>query len=101
MFTKIFTTSAFGTWRDKATILDKQESQQKFQGLIVGDTPTDVRAGQSAGLITCAIIGGMAPEYDLRHIQPTYVVKTLSSIMNIVPLIEGRLRNKMEVRNKS
>ena len=84
-FSEVCVSPPFGTWRDKAAILTAQQALSHGDAMIVGDTESDILAGQSVGITTCAVNGGMALENDLRRLEPGYVIHELSSLLDIVP----------------
>ena len=48
--------------------------------IVVGDTPSDVRAGKAAGAATVAVATGVFSVADLKKEKPTMVVKNLQQI---------------------
>ena len=44
------------------------------RALLIGDSPQDIRAGQAAGVYTCAVTYGFRPIEELRPLQPDLVI---------------------------
>ncbi len=51
--------------------------------VIVGDGTTDVRAGKTAGIITCSVTYGFRPEEELRRAGPDYIIHSLSELKTL------------------
>ena len=51
---------------------------------VVGDGPQDVGAGKSAGAWTVAVLGGFAPESDLRKAGPDRVIASLYALPDLM-----------------
>lgn len=51
--------------------------------VIVGDGTTDVRAGKTAGIITCAVTYGFRSEEELRRAVPDYVIREISELKKL------------------
>jgi len=55
----------------------------KERTVIVGDGTTDIRAGKSAGIITCSVTYGFRSEEELRKAGPDYIIPVLSDLRKI------------------
>ena len=55
----------------------------KERTVIVGDGTTDIRAGKSAGIITCSVSYGFRSEEELRKAGPDYIISVLSDLRKI------------------
>jgi phosphoglycolate phosphatase len=55
----------------------------KGRAAIVGDSTTDVRAGQAAGIMTCSVTYGFRSEEELRKAGPDYVIHDLSELKRL------------------
>ena len=49
--------------------------------LLVGDSPTDMRAGRRAGVKTCAVRWGYGDRAELESCQPDYWIDDLSALL--------------------
>jgi HAD superfamily hydrolase (TIGR01549 family) len=52
--------------------------------LMVGDTDNDIRAGQGAGVATCAVTYGSLTEEQLRAFAPDYVIRHCPELVTLV-----------------
>jgi phosphoglycolate phosphatase len=52
--------------------------RQRFRGVLIGDTPNDVAAGQANGLDTIAVATGLCSLDELRAARPTLCVPDLA-----------------------
>lgn len=52
--------------------------------LMVGDTDSDVVAGQRAGIATCAVTYGSLTEEQLRAFSPNYIIRRLPELLEVV-----------------
>lgn len=48
--------------------------------LLIGDSPTDMRAGRRAGVKTCAVLWGYGRREDLLRCEPDYLLETPSQL---------------------
>lgn len=55
----------------------------KERTVMVGDGATDVRAGKSAGVITCSVTYGFRSEAELRQAGPDYVIREFSELQKL------------------
>lgn len=55
----------------------------KERTVIVGDGTTDVRAGKTAGIITCSVTYGFRSEEELRKAGPDYVIHSLADLKTL------------------
>ncbi len=53
-------------------------------GLVVGDTPADIRAGKAAGTITCAVTYGFGMREELLPCAPDYVIDSFGELVDLV-----------------
>lgn len=67
-------------------ILERLQASPKH-ALMIGDTPADIRAGQSAGVFTCAVTYGYGRPADLKAENPDFVLDHLSDLPE---LLSGR-----------
>ena len=49
--------------------------------LLVGDSPTDMRAGRRAGVKTCAVRWGYGDPVELESCEPDYWIDDLSALL--------------------
>ncbi len=54
----------------------------KDKCVYLGDTASDTLAARFAGINACAVGGGLEPYQKLVAVEPDYIYKTLSSILN-------------------
>jgi len=59
--------------KDKFEVLDPSD-------IIVGDTETDILAGQELGIRTVAVLTGMRTEEVLQEARPTFILKDLRQV---------------------
>lgn len=52
--------------------------------LMIGDTPADIRAGKSAGVLTCAVTYGYGRPADLTAENPDFVIDRLSDLPKLL-----------------
>lgn len=64
------------------TLETLQSSPQ--EALIVGDGTTDIEAGKSAGVLTCAATYGYRDRAELEKLEPDYIIDRLSDLKDIV-----------------
>jgi phosphoglycolate phosphatase len=55
----------------------------KERTVIVGDGTTDIRAGKTAGIITCSVTYGFRSEEELRKAGPDYIIRTFSDLQKL------------------
>lgn len=60
---------------------------KKERTLMIGDTETDVLAGQSAGVATCLVNYGYGRPDALKRLSPTF---TIGSFRDLVPLLANK-----------
>ena len=68
-------------------IVRKIISDQKWSPeatLMVGDTDSDVLAGQGAAIATCAVTYGSLTEEQLRTYSPTYIIRSFPELKAII-----------------
>lgn len=72
---------------DPESVLLILERLQAFprHTLMVGDTPADIRAGKSAGVLTCAVTYGYGRPADLTAENPDFVLDHLSDLTKLLP----------------
>lgn len=80
LFAGIRTASAFGSFADKAALLS-DAGAVPHRDLIIGDTDLDIKAGQSVGLATCAVLDGMRTATVLARLSPNFMVNHLREII--------------------
>lgn len=51
--------------------------------LMVGDTDSDILAGQRAGVATCAVTYGSLTEEQVRVFSPDYVIRTILELLKV------------------
>jgi len=51
---------------------------------MVGDTVADIRAGQAAGIKTCAVSYGFGDLHELNSARPDYWIDSFDALANIV-----------------
>jgi HAD superfamily hydrolase (TIGR01509 family) len=68
------------------TILEALDALQcdPQQALMVGDTSADIRAGQAAGVKTCAVSYGFGNLQELNNARPDYWITSFDELANIV-----------------
>lgn len=54
--------------------------------ILIGDTPTDVRTAQNAGIASCAVLYGIGTREDLSACSPDFTVENILELKNIVTL---------------
>ena len=59
---------------DPVWYLLEQLQVRSERALLIGDSPQDLRAGQAAGVYTCAVTYGFRPIEELRPLQPDLVI---------------------------
>lgn len=57
---------------------------EKTRALIVGDSPTDIEAGKSAGVFTCAVTYGYRERDIILKAKPDFVIDTLIELKEII-----------------
>ncbi len=63
-------------------VLNKLQSNIQ-EMIIVGDTDKDIKAGQAAGIKTCAALYGMRPEKELLALEPDYLIREFGELLNL------------------
>jgi len=66
-----------GLIKDKFKVLDPRD-------IIVGDTETDILAGQELGIRTVAVLSGMRTECILQEAKPTFVFRDLTQVAKAI-----------------
>jgi phosphoglycolate phosphatase len=54
--------------------------------LVVGDSITDIRAGQSAGARTAAVLSGLFSRRELEKEKPDLIMKNINSLPDFLPI---------------
>ena len=54
------------------------------RGLMVGDMPGDLQAGQAAGMKTCAVSTGILPRSELERYAPDWFLERFEDLVRIV-----------------
>ncbi|MFB3887140.1 MAG: HAD family hydrolase [Thermodesulfobacteriota bacterium] len=54
--------------------------------VVVGDSPLDIRAGKTAGLLTIAVLTGIGSQAQLEAETPTAIVKHVSQLLSLFNL---------------
>lgn len=54
------------------------------QSLLVGDSTTDIQAGKSAGIWTCAATYGYRPKEELETLKPDFFIHGIEELKNII-----------------
>jgi len=65
-------------------ILLKRFSCEPENAIMVGDTITDIMAGQAAGVKTCAVSYGIGLVNDLNEVKPDFMVNSFREIEGVV-----------------
>lgn len=53
------------------------------EAIMIGDMPTDIKAGKAAGVVTVGRYGGFCEEDELEAANPDYLIRDLDEIMAI------------------
>lgn len=61
--------------------------------LLIGDMPTDIEAGQEAGLRTIAVASGISKKEILADWSPDLLVDSLTELLNLIGIETGRISN--------
>jgi HAD superfamily hydrolase (TIGR01549 family) len=61
--------------------------------LIIGDMPSDIQAGQEAGLCTLAVASGISKKDILTQYQPDLLVDSILELLTLLGINEGRFSN--------
>ena len=62
----------------------KKYDIEKNKTIIVGDMAIDIIAGQSAGIYTCACMGGIGKKDDIKKAGPDFMIEDLIELKRIV-----------------
>ena len=54
------------------------------EAILVGDTPTDVRTAQNAGISSCAVLYGIGTRADIFAANPDFIVENILELTSIV-----------------
>jgi phosphoglycolate phosphatase len=54
--------------------------------LMVGDTDTDIKTGQNAGIHTCAVTHGSMTRKELEKSGPDYLIDTIQELLVLVDI---------------
>jgi len=57
---------------------------ERSETLMVGDTDSDMLAGESAGVATCAVTYGSLSERELKALEPDFIIRSFPEILAIV-----------------
>ena len=60
--------------------LIKKWALEKGKTLIVGDTSSDVQAGNKNGIISAAVLNGYGEEHTIRNSRPKYIFKDINEL---------------------
>ncbi len=74
-------------YKPDPSIVNKIIAEQQWQPdetLMVGDTDSDVLAGQRAGIETCAVTYGSLTEEQLRAYSPDYIIRNMPELLKVV-----------------
>lgn len=67
-------------YRLMKSFLDKQKSHD---GILIGDTETDILAGNNLGFKTVAVLNGIRSYRFLKEAAPTYIIDSIKEILSI------------------
>ena len=68
-------------WRIKRALIHEIAS---LGDIIIGDTPTDIKCGQSLRFITVAVLSGITNYSLLKSYQPDYIIRKIDSLPRLL-----------------
>ncbi len=84
LFVKVFSCPPSSTpWKDKAQLIKAVVDPSSW---IIGDTEADIKGGQLLNITTCAVLSGIRTSQFLRSLQPDYMIKTISELVELICL---------------
>ena len=73
-----------GDYRIKMELIAAFCKGEKPSGVIVGDTESDIRAGQELGLSTVAVTCGIRTKEYLQALRPDYIIDSMNQLSDII-----------------
>ncbi len=73
-----------GDFQIKVDLIREFAGGKQVSGMIVGDTESDIKAGQILGLRTVAVTGGIRTKEFLQGLNPDYIIDSMPQLLPIV-----------------
>jgi phosphoglycolate phosphatase len=73
-----------GDHRIKIELISAFCGSEPPAGMIVGDTESDIRAGQELGLTTVAVTCGIRTKEYLQALRPDYIIDSMNQLSNLI-----------------
>lgn len=73
-----------GDYKIKVELISQYVAAPTASGIIIGDTESDIRAGQILGLKTVAVTCGIRTKEFLQGLNPDYIIDSVPQLLSIV-----------------
>ena len=63
----------------------EDQSWERTETLMVGDTDNDIHAGKRAGIATCGVTYGSLSKEQIQKLEPDFVIGSLPELLVHIP----------------
>jgi HAD superfamily hydrolase (TIGR01549 family) len=63
----------------------EEQSWERMETLMVGDTDNDIHAGKRAGIATCGVTYGSLSKEQMRLLEPNFLIDSIPELLRHIP----------------
>lgn len=78
-------------WQIKVDLIRSDGYEQGLPGVMIGDTDTDILAGNYLGLQTVGVLSGIRMREHLEKAGPNFIISSLEDIISIFDILDSEV----------